>query len=187
MASSPKSVASAKQPAGEAGQTRSLPAIGRLQTAHGVRGEVKVEVWSDIPDRFGRLKRLLLVSDSREAWFDVQSVREGPKGLLVKLKGIDTPEAAKQWVNATIKATPDAEPLPENTWYTADLLGLPVFDTQGKAVGEVKNVHTSGHDLLEVTTPDGQELLIPFVQDWVPEVDLINRRLIVQPVDDLLA
>lgn len=180
-------MASDKSQRGEASPDGSLLAIGRLKTAHGVRGEVKVEVWSDLPDRFWQLDRLLLVSDANESWFDVQGVREGPKGLLVKLKGIDTPEAAKVWINAVIKARPVDTPLPEETWYTEDLVGLQVTDTHGQSVGTVKAVWPGAQDLLEVTTADGRDVLIPFVQAWVPEVDMARRQIVVQPVDDLLA
>lgn len=180
-------MASAKPSREEAGQTGPLPVIGRVKTSHGLHGEARVEVWSDLPERFDRLEQVLLSQAGQEAWFDIDNVREGPHGLLIKFKGLDTPEAVKAWSNALIKAPRDAEPLPEGTWYAQDLVGLEVVDLDGQHVGRVRDILPGAHDLLDVVLPDGGEVWIPFVAEWVPQVDLQGRRVVVKPVQDLLA
>ena len=82
---------------------------------------------------------------------------------------------------------PDARPEDDDEWYDHQLVGLDVVRADGAAVGEVREVlHLPGHDVLAVTRPDGTEVLIPFVSEIVPEVDVEANRLVVTPPPGLL-
>ena len=86
-------------------------------------------------------------------------------------------------------STVDTEDRPQDTeeFYDHQLVGLTMVSTEGRHVGEVAEVvHSAAQDLLVVTTPDGGEVLVPFVAALVPEVDLQGGRVVVEDRPGLL-
>lgn len=80
-----------------------------------------------------------------------------------------------------------AAPADDDEFWDHDLVGLPVATADGTPLGEVTDVlHPPGPPLLAVRRPDGAELLVPFVRDIVPTVDVAGRRIVVVPPDGLL-
>ena len=160
--------------------------VGRIGRAHGVRGEVAVEIRTDDPDR-----RFAPGSVLRRAGGDpLTVVRARPHSgrLLVQFAGVDdrtSAEALRGTLLVVDSATAGAtEP---GEWWDHDLVGLVATDPDGAPLGEVTEVvHLPGNDLLAVRRPDDTEVLVPFVADIVPHVDVAAGRVVVAAPEGLL-
>ncbi len=165
--------------------------IGRVRTAHGVRGELKVESLSGETGHFRGLREVTLVrpggdgppgdagQGSRRHTFPVEAVRFGHHIVLLKLAGIDSPETAKRWRDWEIVVSrADAAPLGHDEYYYADLVGLSVY-VDDEERGRVSNLWEGGPTvLLGITLPDGSARLVPFQAEFVASVDLEGGRLV---------
>lgn len=163
--------------------------VGRIAKAHGVHGEVAVEVRTDEPDlRFA--PGTALDTEPPEAGpLTVRSVRWHAGRLLVRFDGAEDRTAAEALRGVLLVVDSATSPPPEDSeeFWDHDLVGLAAVRADGTPLGEVEDVlHPAGTDLLVVRRLDGSELLVPFVVAIVPEVDLAGRRLVVEPPEGLL-
>lgn len=157
--------------------------VGRIGHAHGVKGEVSVEVRTDDPDRRYAPGAVLGTDPPDRGPLTVGSVRDHKGRLLVRFDGVTDRNAAEALRGtllvvdaATAGATEDGE------WWDHDLVGLAVVTTDGRALGTVAEVvHVPGAPLLAIAGTGGRELLVPFVAAIVPEVDVAGGRLVVDP------
>ncbi|HVU74182.1 MAG TPA: ribosome maturation factor RimM [Mycobacteriales bacterium] len=161
--------------------------IGRLGRPHGIRGEITVEVRTDDPDeRFAEGAVLHRESGpplrvARQHWHNGT--------LLLTVDGIDDRNGAEALRGTVVHAdTTDDPPLDDpDEFYDHQLVGLAVVLADGAPVGEVTGVlHPPGGDLLAVERGAEGELLVPFVREVVPSVDLAARRVTITPPDGLL-
>ena len=165
--------------------------IGRVVKAHGVTGEVVVEVRSDDPEtRFapGAVLRAK-VSDHPERDYVVATVRAHGSRLLVRLEGVGDRDAADalrgSWF---VIDSEDLPPIDEpDTYYDHQLEGLRVRTTDGRDIGTVVEVlHTPAGELLAVNRGQAGELLVPFVSAIVTSVSLEDRIAEIDPPEGLL-
>jgi 16S rRNA processing protein RimM len=165
--------------------------IGRVVKAHGVTGEVVVEVRTDDPDIWfapGAVLRAK-VSDHPERNFVVATVRAHGGRLLVRLEGVANRDAADalrgSWF---VIDSEDSPPIDEpDTYYDHQLEGLRVRTIQGREIGTVTEVlHTPGGELLAVNRGQAGELLVPFVSAIVTSVSLQDRIVEIDPPEGLL-
>lgn len=164
-----------------------LVTVARISRAHGLKGEVTLEVRTDVPEQ-----RLVV-----GAVFDTEPAAAGPLTIervrhhggrwwaqFAQITDRDAAEAARG-VALVMEADPDEE---DDAWYVHDLVGMRVERPDGSLVGEVTDlIAMPAHDLLEIRQPGGEKALIPFVEDFVPEVDGDARRIVVTPPYGLLA
>lgn len=162
-------------------------AVGALGRAHGIRGDVAVDLRTDEPERRFAAGARLRVEDSGRV-LTVASSRWHSGRLLVHFEELadrTAAEAARGLVLVT-DVPADEQPDDEGEYYDRQLVGLAVVTTDDRPVGHVREVlHTGPQDLLEVTTRTGTRL-VPFVEALVPEVDLAGGRLVVADVPGLL-
>lgn len=158
-------------------------AVGVIRKAHGVRGEASVEPWTDSADRFSELDTVILVapdeSSTREARVETSRVHAGR--ALVKFAGVDTPEDVQLLQGWTIEIPEDeARELEEDEYFLHDLVGLSLFDADGRDRGVVTDVIEGGGGLLlNVRRADGREYELPFAADLCTEIDLKAKRMVV--------
>jgi 16S rRNA processing protein RimM len=152
--------------------------IGRIRTAHGVAGELKVESFSGESKHFERLEAVTVTKNDQRKSFPIEGLRAHAGGILLKLRGIDQREEAKALAGWEIVVPRDAAaPCSENEYYYADLIGLAVT-CAGENRGSVETVWEGGAvPFLGVRLPDGSERLVPFQEAFVRGVDLAQRRL----------
>ncbi len=166
--------------------------VGRVVKAHGITGEVVVEVRTDDPDaRFapGARLRARPSRGGAEREYVVESAREHSGRLLVRLQGIadrDTAEALRG--NVFLVDTDDLPPIEDpDEFYDHQLEGLRVVTTEGRLVGNVNEVlHTAAGELLSVTSETGAEVLVPFVSAIVTDVSLPTETIEIDPPEGLL-
>ncbi len=165
--------------------------VGRVAKAHGVTGEIIVEIRTDDPDtRFapGSSLRGRPSRGGPESRYLVESVREHGGRLLVRLDGVADRNAAES-LKGTVFVVDSAELPPiedPDEFYDHQLEGLRVMTTAGSPVGSVAEVlHTAAGELLSVRTEEG-EVLVPFVSAIVTSVSLADKTIEIDPPDGLL-
>jgi 16S rRNA processing protein RimM len=167
-------------------------AVGRIVRPHGIRGELVVEVLTDSPElRFapGSVLGVQRRGVVRAQNLTVTAARQHAGRLLVRAEGVDGREAAEDLRGVLLTVRSDVlEPSEDpDEFHDHELTGLRVVQVSGAEVGTVREVlHTPAGELLAVRTADGREVLVPFVADIVPEVDLVAGRLVVDPPEGLL-
>jgi 16S rRNA processing protein RimM len=165
--------------------------VGRVVKAHGVTGEVVVEIRTDDPDtRFapGSTLRGRPSRGGRESRYVIESVRDHAGRLLVRLAGVtdrDTADSLRGTVFLVDSA--DLPPIDDpDEFYDHQLEGLHVVTTAGVAVGSVAEVlHTAAGELLSVRNDD-REVLVPFVSAIVTSVSLADQTIVIDPPEGLL-
>lgn len=166
--------------------------VGRVAKAHGVTGELVVEVRTDDPDaRFvpGAHLRGRAPKGGAECRFVVESVRPHGGRLLVRLDGVADRNAADALRGTVFLVdTADLPPIADpDEFYDHQLEGLAVRTVAGAEVGTVAEVlHTAAGELLSVKTPEGAEVLVPFVTAIVPRVSLSDGLVEIDPPEGLL-
>jgi 16S rRNA processing protein RimM len=148
--------------------------VGRIGRAHGIKGEVGIEVRTDEPDRRFPVGGQLVTDTAPPRTLTIDAARWHGERLLVKFAGVPDRTAAEQLRNLVVLAeVPEGEqPEDPDEFYDRDLIGLQVRTTEDTVAGEVVTViHLPSQDLLEVRRPDGRTALVPLVADLVPTVD----------------
>ena len=166
--------------------------VGRVARAHGLRGDVLVDVRTDEPER-----RFAVGARFRTARGDlaVASVAWHGTRLLTRFDGVSGRDAADGLRGLELRVQVPAGERPDDPeeYYDHQLIGLGVFDPEGIRVGEVADVlHLPAQDVLSVRRDAGgdadAEVLVPFIRDLVPTVDLVARRAdLARTLESLLA
>ncbi len=153
--------------------------IGKIVAPHGVRGDIRIMPLTDRPEQFLNLSYLLL-EDGRQ--LTVKAARFHKRMVLVSTKEITTMNDAELLRDKEILIrAEDLPPLEEGRFYVADLIGLPVFDEEGKQLGTFKDSITTGsNDVYIVAVPGGKDLLIPALKIYVREINLQEKRIVVK-------
>ena len=170
--------------------TNGYLAIGRIIAPHGIRGEVKVVVLTDFPERFKPGTHVFLgagTEDPEARPAKIAAARPHKGGFLVKLDIVPDRNAAELVRNRYLLIpAADAMPLGEHENYLHDLIGLEVETTDGQHLGELREVlFTNANDVYVVRGPAG-EVLLPAIRDVVLQVDLPARRMVVALPEGLL-
>ncbi|MFI9275345.1 ribosome maturation factor RimM [Kitasatospora sp. NPDC052896] len=163
--------------------------VGRIGRAHGIRGDVSVEVRTDEPELRLAPGAVLLTDPASAGPLTVESGKVHSGRLLLRFEGVKDRNAAEALRNTILIAEVDPDELPEeeDEYYDHQLIGLDVVLLDGTPVGELTEVvHLPYQDLLTVTKPDGTEVLIPFVARIVPTIDLENQRAVIDPPGGLI-
>jgi 16S rRNA processing protein RimM len=165
--------------------------VGRIGKAHGIRGEVSVELRTDEPDRRFTDGAVLATEApggslpsgaDRPATLTVRATRWHQSRLLVTFAEVTDRTQAEAVRGLLLLSTVDEHEAPEDPeeFYDHQLVGLQVVTTDGRVVGELAEVlHGSAQDLLSVRAEDGREVLVPFVSELVPTVDVPAGRIVV--------
>ncbi|MEV0791333.1 ribosome maturation factor RimM [Kribbella sp. NPDC050459] len=166
-----------------------LVTVGRIGRAHGIRGEVGIDVRTDEPDRRFADGEVLVTDAKVSRRLTVAASRWHSGRLLVKFAEVPDRTAAEQLRNLFVQCeVPDDErPEDPEEYYDRDLVGLAVRTTDGAEVGEVTDVvHLPSQDLLEIRRTTGNLVLVPMVEELVPEIDIDKRYVVVADRPGLL-
>ena len=158
--------------------------VGRIGRPHGIKGAVSVEVRTDDPE--GRLAPgMSLRTDPPAAGpLTVVDGRVHSGRLLLRFEGcLDRTDAERlRGVLLVADVDPDERPADPEEFYDHQLVGLAVRTVDGQHVGELREVlHLPGQDVLAVRRPAGDEVLVPFVSQFVPTVDVAGAVIVVDP------
>lgn len=165
--------------------------VGRLVKAHGLKGALKLELYTDSPDqRFKPGQVLELQVPESSEWFGktitVSELRFYNQSPVLFLEGITDRSQAESLIKAILLIETDQDVLPEEpeAWYDHQLVGLNAM-VGSELVGHISRVdHLPAQDLLAVETAKG-EVLVPFVKQIVPEVNLAKKQVVLTPPEGL--
>lgn len=163
--------------------------VGRIGRAHGIRGDVAVEVRTDEPERRFVSGATLLTDPSGAGPLVLQSARMHSGRLLAHFEKVDDRTSAEKLcgVILLVNADPDETPQDPEEFYDREVIGLQVVDARRGLIGEVAEViHLPAQELLAVRRVVGATVLIPFVAAIVKAVDVSNGRVEVDLPDGLL-
>lgn len=157
---------------------------GKIVNIHGLRGEVKIMPWSDDPEFICEFDILYLGKDKK--LLQIENARVHKNMVLVKFKGIDTPEAANLLRNNIIYIDRNDVELEEGTYFIQDLIGLKVINADtNEEYGNVMDVFQTGaNDVYEVKNGD-KIVLIPAIPDVIVNIDIENSVLMIRPLEGL--
>jgi 16S rRNA processing protein RimM len=166
--------------------------VGRLVKAHGLKGAIKLELYTDDPEgRFAPGATFTLQVPVNSPWhgktLTVREFRWMNSHPVAFFDGVDDRSAAEELIRAILWIDQDTQSAPaeDDAWFDHQLVGLEVV-RDGSTVGRVIRVdHMPAQDLLIVRTDAGggesAEVLVPFVKAIVPEVDIAGGRVVVTP------
>ena len=162
--------------------------VGRIGKPHGIRGQVTVEPRTDEPDlRFAPGAQFVI--DGPLQLITVEAVHWHSGRLLIKFEGIHDRTWAESLRNTLLEIDRDPSDLPDDPdeFYDDQLEGCAVELIDGTSVGIVTEViHLPSQDMLCVTRADTSEVLIPFIGQFVPTVDVVAKRIVIDPPAGLL-
>lgn len=161
--------------------------IGQIVRTHGIRGDVKVYPLTDNIERFDKVDYVYIEEDSRLVTLNVANVKYLKNMVIIKFKGIDDVQSAERLRNKYIKVhRKDAVKLPEDTFLICDLIGHNVYDETGEYLGKVADVFQTGSNDVFVVKSEDKEILIPGLKSIFKEVDMKNKKMIVELPEGLV-
>ena len=164
-------------------------AVGYIRSAKGVRGCVKLEVLTHRQSRFDELSNVVIERpDSPDRIVDIETWKPDPPGLLIKFSGVDSPEKARATIVGGYVTIPPNEvaPPPPDEYYVSDLIGCSVVGVDGSRLGTVADVLQMPTTDVYVVNDQTREFLIPAVAHFVREVAILDRRIVVRGMEELL-
>lgn len=158
-----------------------LVLLGIVGAPHGVKGEVRIKAFTADPLDIAAYGALV---DDQGRRFEIAEVRPAKEVVIARLKGVTSREAA-ELLNG-VKLHVDRASLPEvedeDEFLHADLIGCAVVDAAGKSLGKVTSIENYGAgDLLDIRTPDGRSVLLPFTKAFTPRIDTAAKRIEADP------
>ena len=164
--------------------------VGKIVNTHSLKGEVKVISSTDFEEeRFKKGSKLLITRGNqliREVV--VESYRNHKNFLLVKFEEIDSVEEAEKLKNLQIKIdSTEVGKLEENEFYFHEIIGCQVFDENDKNLGEIIDILTPGaNDVWVIKGENGKEILIPYIEDVVKQIDITNKKVNIEVMEGLI-
>ncbi|TRV73618.1 ribosome maturation factor RimM [Streptomyces sp. 130] len=163
--------------------------VARIGRAHGVKGEVTVEVRTDEPELRLAPGAVLATDPATAGPLTIETGRVHSGRLLLRFAGVKDRTAAEALRNTLLIADVDPAELPEDPeeFYDHQLMDLDVVLADGTAIGRITEItHLPSQDLFIVERPDGSEVMIPFVEEIVTEIDLEEQRAVITPPPGLI-
>ncbi len=155
--------------------------IGQVVNTHGIRGEIKLNPWTDDIYDIEELTKLYY-ENGTEA--EIERSRVHKNTVIIKLSGIDTIEDAEKLKGKVLFT--EKTPLPDGRYYIKDLIGLDAIENEEK-IGTLTDVlNTGANDIYEIKLNDGQKIYIPVIDGVVNDVDLENKKIYILIPDGLL-
>ncbi|AXE80478.1 ribosome maturation factor RimM [Streptomyces atratus] len=163
--------------------------VARIGRAHGIKGEVTVEVRTDEPELRLAPGAVLATEPATAGPLTIETGRVHSGRLLLRFEGVRDRTAAEALRNTLLIAEVDPAELPEDPeeFYDHQLMDLDVVLADGTEIGRITEItHLPSQDLFIVERPDGSEVMIPFVEEIVTEIDLAEQRAVITPPPGLI-
>jgi len=155
--------------------------LGYISGVYGLKGMVKVYSYTGTREDILKYKTWRLVKNGKTSVYNLEAGRKHGKGVVAKLDTIDDPDAAASLIKAEIVVSRDDLPrLPKGEFYWTDMIGLDVFNTEGKYYGKVDHLFETGANDVVVVKNDDNEILVPFIKgDYIKEINLEKGTILV--------
>ena len=160
--------------------------IGQVVNTVGLKGEIKVNPFTDEFDQFDKGKKITLEKSKTKTEYEIENVRFHKNQVILKLKTIDNIDDAEKLRNSYIIVDRSSKKeLEANTYYIIDLIGLNVYEDD-KLLGELVDVFPTGsNDVNVVKSEDGKQILLPAIKEVIKEVNIEEKRMNVKLMEGL--
>ncbi|RYG73892.1 ribosome maturation factor RimM [Lentibacillus lipolyticus] len=163
--------------------------VGKIVNTHGIKGEVKVQRITDFDDRFAIGTRLILEKEhgqTEELEIDGYRIHKGFD--LIHFKGYETINDVEPLKGFYLKITENQlTELNDGEFYYHEIIGCSVYLTNGDKLGIIKEILAPGaNDVWVVRREEGKDVLIPYIEDVVKEVDVSSKKVVIEPMEGLL-
>ncbi len=160
--------------------------VGVLGKTHGLAGEVRLFPLTNVPEIIENLDEVFLYSEEKDRGFflKIESMRLGPKSLLVKFEEFDDRETSKilEGFKVYIKRE-DLPELEEDEYYFEEIFDCEVYE-DGKDIGKVVDIiETGSNGVLVVRNDEGEERLVPMIRDYVEDVDINSKTIKIRKME----
>lgn len=162
--------------------------IGQIVNTFGIKGMVKIVPFTDDIKRFDKLKSIYISNKNEKKEYEIEEIKYHKNMVLMKLKGIETPEQANALRQSYLLVDREKEePLEEGVYYIVDLIGLEVYTDENQLLGNVEDIFNTGsNDVYVVKNKEGKQILLPGIPDVIKNVDLQNKKIIVHLIPGLI-
>ncbi|MEE1031154.1 MAG: ribosome maturation factor RimM [Ruminococcus sp.] len=162
--------------------------VGVISSTHGIRGEVKVFPTTDDPNRFKKLKQVILDTGKEQKDLEIQGVKFFKQFVILKFKGIDNINDIEKYKGKSLFVTREnAVDLDEDEYFIADLIDMQVVLEDGTEFGTLTDVmETGANDVYCVQTEKYGEVLIPAIKDCILDVDIENGKMMIHLMPGLI-
>jgi 16S rRNA processing protein RimM len=154
--------------------------IGKLRRSHGLKGDILMDITTHFPERIVKGKQVF-VGDNHQVEI-IENARKANKNIIIKLESVNSSEEVTPYRNQIVYIQSDGLPdLPDGEYYHHQLIGLTVVTESDEVVGKVSEIlETGANDVFIVKAPDGKEVLIPVVFDFVLAYLLEEGKILVR-------
>lgn len=162
--------------------------IGKIINTHGLKGEIKVQQTTDFEELFHAGKTVYIDINGVETEFLIEQQRTHKHHLLILFKHVDSLEEAEKLKGFNIKVKQEQLPqLGENEYHYHEIIGCHMYTTDGEHIGEIVNILSPGANDVWVTRNDeGDEHLIPFIDEVVKDVNVKDKKVMIELMEGLL-
>ncbi|SHK12065.1 ribosome maturation factor RimM [Tepidibacter formicigenes] len=161
--------------------------VGQIVNTQGLKGEMRVYPLTDYKERFEELD-WVYIGDDLETKYEIEKVRYKNNLAVLKIKGIDNVNEVEKLRNRYLKVPREnARKLEEDEYFIADLIGLKSFTLSGDYIGILEDViQTGANDVYVIKNEEGKEFLIPAVKKFVPEINMEDKKIIIDPIEGMI-
>ena len=162
--------------------------IGQIVNTFGIKGQVKVVPFTDNVKRFEELKKVYIVNKKQRLEVEIENVKYHKNMVLLKFKGLEKIEDVEIYKNYYLEIDrKDGKPLEEGEYYIVDLIGLDVYSDEGTHLGKVDDIYNTGsNDIYVVKDELGKQILLPYIDEVVKEINLESHKIIVHLIEGLV-
>lgn len=161
--------------------------IGKVLRPHGVRGLLKIKSYADSDATFLRAGKVYLSTpEGKMDRWELLSIKPQKGHFLMELKGLRTRDKAEEYRNADIYIEKDVLVKEEGEFFWYELLGLKVYLVTGEYLGSIVQIMPTGSNDIYVVQEGDKEYLIPAIEDVIKEIDIKNKKMIIDPLEGLL-
>jgi len=163
--------------------------VGKITNFHGIMGEVKVGYTKGKEHQFLGEKYFYIKSENDFKQLTTDKLRFHKNTALIKFKEINSINEAIEYKGQQLYLPIDnlRETLEEDEFLVDDLIGVNAYNQQGDLIGTVSCINKQGaSDLISIKNEEGKEFLVPFVKELVPQVDLSNKKIIINAIEGLI-
>lgn len=162
--------------------------VGIISSMHGIKGEVKVFPTTDDPNRFKKLKSVLLDTGRETLDLQVEQVKFFKQFVILKFKKFDNINEVEKYKGKGLFVTREnAVKLKPNEYFIADMIGMEVFTDEGRKFGILTDVlETGANDVYVVETEEHKEVLLPAIKECILNVDIAGRKMEIHLMEGLV-
>ena len=165
--------------------------IGKIVAAQGLKGDIRIKPSSEFPERFTKPGRRW-IQKAKELPTEIKLIKgtiiPGKSIYVLSIEGVSNRSSAEKIVGWSLVIPIDSRPnLSKDEYHYFDLVGLEArIGNQKTLIGYVTDLIKGGNDLLEIELVEGKKVLVPFVKEIVPKIEIKKRWLLIDPPPGLL-